>query len=1362
MKNLFKNLNSIYFYFAFWAAILLINPYDQNLNAQISGNSPTLSPNLSTPSLTTTPQNSNKIQTTANESNPDINQTKNPKKILTKREKHDAIVLFNPNNGYSIVLPGGWSVDVLEDFSNFLLSGENITTPNFTINSIIAKGNLVDARVETNIQFNITTNSEKIIKIPLGLKEGVFPAPPNNQNNQNEIPEQKLSYNYSGKSKLIITVDPKDGQYIAVISPSPNRNIQNQTNNPQKEFTSFAASTPLISPPNFTPVPPPNPSPNPSPVSPPNPTTNITSASTTSTLASTSTLPSSTAATLNGEHHEISLDLWFPITKLADGSRKLAISFPHAISSQFNLIIPSPNITALTQAPLVESSQINNGKSTQFTMLGLKPNFDITWRQKNTQTTEPRPILEIKDANILVQFDPRFIAYDATLPVQSLQNNFDKFLVQLPKNTTLDTENSEKFAENGGYSIRILSNEEQIAINKQQNKSNTENIEQDKIDQTTIVEIQSPQKTLGPLNVRLLATRRLQTAPTSTSPPSPPATASDWNEIEGFNIIGAQRQFGTLSISIPDGSRPNWRSIRGINRIDPTPQTSQDGLAAQFRFSLQPFLLRGQIITPQVRTNIKPEYQIKIEKGTLVMIMRLACTTPWSQIHSLNVQLFDWQWNGEITPTNLVNIGGIEQTSDGILNIPLVNIPEDDFIIELKLNRKFDPETLPPVNNLQAERKFLSLQFPHPQASWVEPSITAIVPGDNVDLTPIIEVADPKIPHTSGLSRVNRRTARINIELPQRQREPLIYQSDLPNPIFVTEIEFHKQKLEANIKTDIKLLEQKEQIHETISFNVSYEPVDRISLAVPQSLNNPNNPDGEIQALIGNTILRLRDESSSAAAAENAEQDKNDYAKKFIMLPEAMIGKFNLSIKYSVPPINVSEDLSEATLIPFVKPLNVTINSHKVNLIAPIGINAELREESKSCWKSVGAISPIIVTKNNSNNANSQQTNSTENPIIATENNNRTKNPESAEQQSQQSKINSRKQRIVMFESTHYGTDTKNLDNINSTNINAESERLQLLISASDRDIFGTTIVERAWIQTWLADSVRVDRAIYAIRSARETLTIQLPDRIDATKITVKKNGVTIPIELKGLQAIIPIQESENEHLNTIELWYQQPGIFRNKIQRVKFATPKFDENVLVRREYWQLILSPNKFMPFTPEGWIPEYKQTFNGLFTRPKPAFTMSDVGISEKNIDEILISDNASQFLFSSISSPQTSTFFWVDSSVVVLISSSIALLSGLILIYFPKTRYVGLVLGLVIILPTILFYNPISGLLILQTASIGIVLAIAAGYFYKLCYSEKQWILPTEKINDTEVYSVIIDESENRTHELNNPKSATIVK
>ncbi|MDR1925926.1 MAG: hypothetical protein LBQ66_16280 [Planctomycetaceae bacterium] len=1312
-----------------------------------------LPPNFFPPNRTTQPNNN----PTTTQPQTEQNQNTTPKRTTTiEREKHDSVILFNTGNSHSVVLPGDWSVDVLEEFARFITRDENIAPQNYTINKITAQGKLTDQKIESTILLSITTISEKTIKIPLNLKEGILPPTTQTQN------QKQQPYQYTGNSNFFLTVDPTNGQYVAVISPK----IQN--NNP---------TTPKKS----------------------------------------------------EQYHEIKLNLWFPTTKLTDGRRRLSISFPQAVSSQFILTIPTPNIIANTnQDTLLDTTQTNNGNNTQFTLLGLKPNFDITWRKKNIEQIENRPVIEIKDASIIAQLDPRFIAYDATLPIRCLQNSFDKFLIRLPKEAALDTENSEKFATNNGYSIRTLSTEELNTLNKQHPHHNNQN-NNTNTNQTTIIEIQTPQKISGTLNVRLLATRRF-TQPTTTTTPAATPQTNEWNDIEGFEVIGAQRQYGTLSITVPDGLRPNWRAVRGINRIDPTNNTTQTILnppttptpettptqppqtainnnsnSTQFRFTLQPFLLRGQIISPQVRTNIKPEYQVNIAKNTVSMTARFVCSVPGSNSQTLRIQLFDWQWNGKISPANIVNVGGIELNNDGILNIPVSNIVDDEFEIELNLHRQIDslPKEAKPDSaqetdpiteqkeltteqkeltteqkELTTEQKELVLRFPQPQASWVEPSVIAVIPADNIDIFPVSSSAKTE-PRSSGLTRINRRTADINIDLPQRQREPLIYQSNLPDPILVAKIEPHDQELRAEINTNVRLLASNEQVTETVTYDVAYEPVDRLDFEVPRSLDAHGTGEyGGIQVFIGSTFLRLRD---VAATSKTDEQKKDEYVKKFIILPEAMIGKFNLGIQYSLPPINVTKDLSASVLLPFVKPTNAKINSHKVNIFAPAGVNTELHDESKPNWKNNGTITQQQINTEQNNNTTKEN---------LTDNKNKTTTNKSRLQLL----------RTTIFESTAYNHKTeidKHDNNTTTTNtverdpvdFNADMRddlgagvnvdlrgvgdvvvvdllrrdpyRLHLLVSAGEHDIFGLSMVERSWVQTWLTDTVRVDRAVYLINTSRDVVVIKLPERVVAGKVAVKKGGESIPVELSaGLELSIPMLESENGRLIPIEVWYQVAGNFRNKIQ---LSFPQFDNEVLVRRAYWQLILSPNRHILFLPEGWISEYRQTYNSLFVRRKPLLVMGDVGISGKIVEDVVIPDNASQFLFSSISPPELTEFVVVGRPVLVLLSSSVVLFVGLLLIYFPKVRYIGSVFVLCVSFFAALFYSAVSALLFLQAASIGVVLALVAGYVYWLCYREKQWIFPQERSRASEeVYSVIVDDSSHRTHDQNNPKSATIIK
>jgi hypothetical protein len=53
--------------------------------------------------------------------------------------------------------------------------------------------------------------------------------------------------------------------------------------------------------------------------------------------------------------------------------------------------------------------------------------------------------------------------------------------------------------------------------------------------------------------------------------------------------------------------------------------------------------------------------------------------------------------------------------------------------------------------------------------------------------------------------------------------------------------------------------------------------------------------------------------------------------------------------------------------------------------------------------------------------------------------------------------------------------------------------RIALLVSVSEKSVSETTIVERAWLQTWLMSGMRVDRASYRLKSTSDSVTLRLP-----------------------------------------------------------------------------------------------------------------------------------------------------------------------------------------------------------------------------------------------------------------------------
>lgn len=175
---------------------------------------------------------------------------------------------------------------------------------------------------------------------------------------------------------------------------------------------------------------------------------------------------------------------------------------------------------------------------------------------------------------------------------------------------------------------------------------------------------------------------------------------------------------------------------------------------------------------------------------------------------------------------------------------------------------------------------------------------------------------------------------------------------------------------------------------------------------------------------------------------------------------------------------------------------------------------------------------------------------------------------------------------------------------------------------------------------------------------------------------------------------------------------------------------PTFSKETSIQYQFWQVILPQGKHIVGSPKGWMEEYNWAWNGLFFGRVPSIQKNDLGFATDEEDM----SKLNQYVFSHIQPPSDVTLYVANRSLIVLCSSSIALLVGLVLIYVPQSRYAGSLFGLGVAFIAALFYQPPLVLLMLQAAVFGVFLALGAGYIYRIFHREKQWIPPVSQVFD----------------------------
>ena len=1127
----------------------------------------------------------------------------------------DAIVLINEETGQRVItLRGDWSPEDGDRFRDFLLRDELESVPAFTIVKITALGNVVGNRVEAVLSFLITTQGDQMVRIPLGLKEGVLPFPSDDDVSTVSHKELPLPYQYVGPGVFDLKVSPQDGQYIGLIR---NRERVKKDTEPPEHVLKFDIESEK-------------------------PPSEPEQEKRRSKDASTE------------QRHELTLNLWFPLTGLHDEEQRLTISFPKAVGSQFRLSVPLAEATAtVSPGTLLDTFFPDDGKTTQFTARGLRSNFEISWQKRKDDRREERPTLSVQDAAIIARLENHATLYDAVLPISS-PIGFDRLFVRLPQDAVLDRMGTDSLSPSGEWTLRELSPDEKTAMKTGQAAS---------VSDAAVYEVRFSRKATS----QTLRLRAVQTIPTDKT--------GEFREINGFEILGAERQTGSLSLGIPSEMRPNWKPIRGLRRVELPPSPMQDGMEARFEFLTQPFLLRAQIVLPQTRINVKPEYQVQVSKGRLQLTAKFSYTVFGSKTDRIQLVFPDWRWI-DIEPSNIVDLNNARQADDdNLLTIPLLVPVDGPFEIDLIAFQPISPE--------EDIKQRLTVRLPTPKADWIEPAFVVIVPDDNVELLPVDDET------SSGLARKSRRTLPFRIDVPVRQQDALVFQTESASPVFVTDMLYHRQSVSVSVQNNVNLLDPDNQVTANLLYSIAYEPIDRVFLLVPKSIDRI----GLWSVSLGEKNLEFRDVPPTAV-----DESSERWVKKRISLPpEAMIGNIPLTVRYSIPPVTIEHNSTAAAFsIPLVRPVEANVSNVDVNLSVRSGFRVELHGDVDGSWK------PI------------------ENPP-------------------QNGTVAQRQIRRVGFSASK------------------TPDRIPLLLSLEEREALGTTVIEKAWVQTWLTDRIRVDRGVYQLTSGRESISLHLPSGI-GKELSVLLDGVSVAVHPtpKG-ELIVPLSVEQQLRPVLLDVLYQVDISLRSFVQ---MELPYFESGTVVRRVYWQLILPQYRHLVGVPTNWTPEYDWKWNGLFWGRMPSLSLDSIGFPDDPTRTP--STETSQYLFSSLSPPTDVSFYIANRSLIVLLSSSLSLLIGLALIYFPRCRYAGSLLGLGVALCATVLYRPAPVLLALQAASLGVFLALGAAYFYRLLNRQDRWTptlrspaaayeVPEDVSEPSEVYPVIIDESDSKKDE-----------
>ena len=1091
--------------------------------------------------------------------------------------------------------------------------------PQYSIQSLTADGQVTDNMAYLTIQLRISTQNEPVICIPIGLKSGFFLF---------EMPLSQV-VQYDGPSRFSIIANPQGNGYDIILRAKPvDAGSHSTPSQPAPETLEPSMPEPVddASPMETTPESATAPETEPLPVTEVAPLADLPAS------LQQEFPPQGDEPATQYDLHTVTLQVVFPVTQPSIGEYQFKAEFPETLSSLVRLTVPrSDAVVGQTKGGSLWQT-IPSEEQTTFVFQRASGDFEVRWHDKQYAQVRERVILQVENGNIIARVNSTGVVFDATIPVQSTGGAFDSFSLKLPQGAvfrpTQATETSE-------YQIEVLPPEQQDAPD----------IPPQAISQVLFVRLSQP--TEGSVPVRIQAETPMN------------HSQNGLFEAGGFEVIGAEKQFGRLSVVVPQDTRLRQKESRGIRHAMEAAVNETEGIVSSFEYYEQPCSLLVQAVPQATRVSLAPEYQVEIHRNRAVLRAKLSYTIHGS-LKQLAINMNGWRLTN-IGPDTLVDQNDLPFMEDGTVMVTLQEPVGKNIELTLQAERFFD-----------SDDGVVRFSFPVPEADSTEPALVAVIPDDNIELT--VDESHPLV----EMSQKSRRDTPLQIELPPRQQGPLVYRIDHPGKAeFCAKASVQQQKITVQSHTELTL-QSDEPVKQTLDYTVEYEPITRLILAVPSELDS----QGDLRVLFESLELYLFNMSEMPGSG----YPQNGIVLKQVRLPDATIGKFQLALDFKLTTQirdDLAQNLPTSTVqvkVPIVLPHDGQLVQETVQVHNP-GRFQLTHDEEATGWKNV------------------------EPP----------------------------KSQTLLSHSESYLTETA-------------TPLLSLGVALKNVDRSGTTTIEKGWVRSWLLGSGRVDCACYRVSTNLSHLTMKLPEETHADRIVikiVKVNDRKVEIERNGRELRIPLispsrdtftdataQSSflwrdlpESESLHTLEIWYEVPQVTSSN--SVALEMPSFLPEVVKCPMYCQVILSSSRHLLSCNPEWMPQYQWRWDGGFLSRKPDLTQQEleswVGVSPFEP----ISPALNSYLFITFRPESGIQLDLVDRSTLILVSSGLILLLGLILIYFPRTRYPGVLFTSLVLFVSAFAYRTTMAILFLQAGAIGIVLALIGAFLYRMFVIGDPW-------------------------------------
>ena len=485
--------------------------------------------------------------------------------------------------------------------------------------------------------------------------------------------------------------------------------------------------------------------------------------------------------------------------------------------------------------------------------------------------------------------------------------------------------------------------------------------------------------------------------------------------------------------------------------------------------------------------------------------------------------------------------------------------------------------------------------------------------------------------------------------------DTLHFRTLLPKPLFAAEIKQREREIEVVCKTTVGIDQSWSRVQQVMDYEIKYRSVKSLELSLPEQVVS----NDTLQFALDGTQLPFQRVSTAVRSTDpNETSDARRLATLtavVVSLPRQLQGRVSIDVSYEVPTPELIADELTSIRLPLAVPNDVEEISHEATVTSPQTVLVALDQRTAADrWR-------------------------------------------------------------VVAEADAYDGDSGSVLRLRA---NGRVPRLSLYAQADADEGQNLATLERAWFQTWVADRVRQERAVFRFRTKHSAVLVVLPESLDANGVELLLDGTPLEYESQGdasISVALPDEASVTSH--TLELRYQVAEAAPDW-GRVSTSLPRLVCHAGIAPIYWQLILPRNLQVLSSPSNLIPDYSLGWRNSRWGRQPSLSQGDLEQSTGATSLPTPPSLSTQYVYRAFESPDDVTFTVIRRVWPVAAGALLVFGLGLVATYTSLVRKGPFWLALSIFCVAGISAYPEVTLLFLQVVLLGGVLVLLAHVVRKM--------------------------------------------